>query len=75
MPWAQFVKVFQEHFETGDCLNWGLADPLGTTVDSSIGPILNGPGFLMEFRYQLSLIFKEQVTRIYNFFRSSPTNA
>jgi hypothetical protein len=75
MPWTQFVKAFQEHFETGNCLSLGLADPLRTTVDSFIGPILSGPGVPKEFRYQLFSIFKEQFAKIYKMFRSSPTDS
>jgi hypothetical protein len=40
MPWAQSVKAFQKHFETGNGLSLGLADPLARAAISSIGSIL-----------------------------------
>jgi hypothetical protein len=37
MPWAQSVEAFQKHFETGNSLRSGLADPPANAVVFPIG--------------------------------------
>jgi len=75
MPGAQSVKAFQKHFETGNSLSLGLADPLASTVVSPIGPILVWSKSPESVPLPTFFNFQRTVYRIFKVIRSSPTDS
>ena len=75
MPGAQSVKAFQKHFEIGNSLSSGLADPLANAVVSPIGANLGGSKPPESIPLPTFLNFQRTVYRIFKVIRSSPTDS
>jgi hypothetical protein len=72
---AQSVKAFQKHFETGDSLSSGLADPLTNAVVSPIVTDFGGSESTESVPLPTLFSFQRTVYRIYKTIKSSPTDS
>jgi len=75
MSWAQHVEAIQKQLETGNGLRGTLANGFAKAVGSTIGTRLNGSTFLGSVPLPTLFSFQRTVDRIYNIFRSSPTDS
>ena len=75
MPWAQSVEAFQKQLETGNSLSTVLANAFARTAVSPRGTKLNGSTSLESVPLSTLFSFQRTGARIYNIFRSFPTDS
>jgi len=75
LSWTQRVEAIQEQLETRNGLKAGLAHTFATAGVPLFGGNWDGFSFPNHYRYQLSLVFKEQCSEFTKLFRSSPTDS
>ena len=72
---SQSVKAFQKHFETGNSLSSGLADPLANAVVSPIVADFGGSESTESVPLPTFFNFQRTICRIFKIIRSSPTGS
>jgi hypothetical protein len=75
MPWAQSVEAFQKHFEAGNSLRSGLADPPANAVVFPIGINLGRSKSPESVPLPTFFNFQRTVYKICKIIRSSPTDS